>query len=257
MLKFFLKKSFYDGWDNVLALAGFNGALLGIAAVGVWLPSLSGSPALGAAGLAVATAAGSVWWSVAAHAFWRVADFKTIGIEDLKAALGAGWAPGLQLGGVVAASVLLASVAFPFYASLGGFFGLFATSLAFWLFASLWLTLQYFLPLKAARGAPFVETMRTSFLLFLDAPAFALASAIDGALCVALSPVVAFLLPGPAAAVLVSCEATRLRLRRMDWLAGRSGGGKPGRTPWPELLADDAEALGERGLKDLLFPWKR
>lgn len=257
MLKFFLKKSFYDGWDGMLALAGFNGAFLAIAAVGVWLPSLSGSPALGMAGMAIAAAAGSVWWSVAAHAFWRVADFKAVRVEDLKAAVKAGWAPGLQLGGVVAASIFFASVAFPFYASLGGFLGLFATSLAFWLFASLWLTLQYFLPLKAARGGTFVETMRTSFLLFIDAPFFALLSAIDSVLCVALSPVVAFLLPGPAAAVLVSCEATRLRLHRMRWLAGRSGGGKPGRTPWPALLADDAEALGERGLKDLLFPWKR
>ncbi|PKL26452.1 MAG: hypothetical protein CVV47_00540 [Spirochaetae bacterium HGW-Spirochaetae-3] len=257
MLKFFLKKSFYDGWDNMLALAGFNGAFLAIVGVGVWLPSLSGSPALAVAGLAIAAAAGSVWWSVAAHALWRVAEFKTVRLDDVKAAFAAGWAPGLQLGAVVAATVLLASVAFPFYASIGGFLGLFASSLAFWLFVGIWLTLQYFLPLKAARGGDFSDTLKTSFLLFMDAPFFALASAIDGALCVALSPIVAFLLPGPSAAVLVSCEATRLRLHRMRWVAGRTGEGKPGRTPWPELLADDREALGERGLGDLLFPWKR
>ncbi|MBU0926227.1 MAG: hypothetical protein KKA67_00605 [Spirochaetes bacterium] len=254
MLKFFLKKSFYDGWDNMLALACFNAAALALVGLGIWLPSLVDSAAARLAGLAFTVAAVSVWWSITAHAFWKAADGKTVRLGDVRPAIAAGVVPGLQFGAMAAASIVAASIAFPFYASIGGFVGLFATSVAFWLFLALWLTLQYFLPVSAADGKGFRSALKSSLILFIDAPLFSLALALDCAVCVAVSPLVAFLLPGPAAAALASCEAVRLRRYRLSWLAGSDG--KPGPTPWAGLLADDVEALGSRGLKDLFFPWK-
>jgi len=67
---------------------------------------------------------------------------------------------------------------------------------------------------------------------------------------------VAFLLPGPASAMLAGCEAFRLRMHRLRWLKA-SGGNSAGKTPWKDLLAEDKEEFGERNLKDLLFPWRR
>ena len=55
--------------------------------------------------------------------------------------------------------------------------------------------------------------------------------------------------------MLAACEAYRLRRLKLRWLP--EAGAEPGRAPWAELLADEVEAFGRRGLKDLLFPWKR
>ncbi len=255
MLKFFLKKSFFDGWDNMFSLAAFNGALLALAAVGLWLPSLTGSVALRLAGLAFAIMAASVWACACAFALYRVADGRTIALADVREAVRDGLVPGLQYGAMVTLAVAAASAALPFYAGIGGTLGVFATGLSFWLFAALWLTLQYFPAVKAAEGKPFVETMRLSFIAFIDAPGFAAVLALDGLVCVVLSPVVAFLLPGFSGAVLAACEAYRLRRLKLRWLS--EAGAEPGRAPWAELLADEVEAFGRRGLKDLLFPWKR
>jgi len=255
MFKFFLKKSFFDAWDNMFALVCLNAAFIAIVAAGIWLPSLADSAPVRAAGLAFIVIAGSAWWSAAAHALTRAADSKAVRLADILEAAPAGLIPGVQFGGVAAAALALASVVMPFYASIDNFFGLFATSLSFWIFLCLALVMQYMLPWRAANGGTFRESIRASFLLFMDAPAFSLALALDGLLCVVVSPLVAFLLPGPAAAVMASCDAVRLRSLKLKWMAEPGHPPKP--VPWSVLLAEDEEALGPRGFKDLIFPWKR
>jgi hypothetical protein len=152
--------------------------------------------------------------------------------------------------------VVVASVALPFYASMGGVLGSFMAGLIFWALASIALAMQYFLPIRSARNAGFAQSLRLAFVVFVDGPFFSIALALWGLTCVVLSPLVAFLLPGPAAAVLAACEGSRLRLYKVDRLMA-SGGRPLGRCDWVGLLADDKEALGDRKLKDFLFPWKR
>lgn len=253
MIKFFFKKSFYDGWDNLLTLAGFNAAFLAVAALGIWLPSTMESSVARVAGLFFLLMAGSVWWSVTAHALTAVAGSGTFRFGELRSAFSSGFVPGIQFGAMVSVAVLLVTVVIPFYSSIGNFFGLFAMSLAFWLFLCLFLTLQYFLPWRAANGGTFKTTIRASFMLFMDAPLFSLILAIDGLFCIAISPLVAFLLPGPAASVLASCEAVRLRSYKLHWMT--QPGITKARVPWAELLAGDVDTLGDRTLKQLFFPW--
>ncbi len=253
MITFFLRKSFYDGWDNLFPLAALNAALLALVALGLWVPAAMESTVARVAGLVFLLLAGSVWWSTAAHALTAAANSGSFRFGELRAAFSAGIVPGLQFGAIVTVATVLASVVFPFYSSIGNFMGLFATSLAFWLFLCLFLTLQYFLPWQAANGGGFMSSFRASFMLFMDAPLFSLFLAIDGLICMAVSPLVAFLLPGPAAAVLASCEAVRLRSYKLHWM--KQSGTAKGRVPWDELLADDIEALGQRTIKQLFFPW--
>lgn len=253
MVKFFLKKSFYDGWDNLLPLAGFNTSFLVLVALGIWLPATVESTMVRVTGLVFLLFAGSVWWSITARAMTTVAASGAFRVAELRAAFSDGLVPGLQFGAMISIAVLLASVVFPFYSSQGNFAGLFATSLAFWLFLCFFLALQYFLPWRAAHGGTFRSAIRGSLMLFMDAPLFSLMLAIDGMFCIAVSPLVAFLLPGPAAAVLVSCEAVRLRGYKFRWLT--ESGSTLKCVPWGELLAGDIEALGSRTLKQLFFPW--
>lgn len=255
MLRFFLRKTFYDGWDHLFMLAAYNGAALAVAALGIWVPTLADSVALRLVGLVFACMGLSVWSAAAGYACWELANFRPFSWDLAKKGLAWAVRPGLQLGAVVTAAVLVASVVFPFYATMGGFVGLFAMSLAFWCFLGLGLTLLYAIPARLALGCGFRASLKTAFMMVVDSPLGALGLALHGLACLALSPFVAFLLPGPAAALLGTAEATRLRLKRFDWL--RAQGGRRAKTPWAELLADDEEAVGRRTLKELVFPWKQ
>ena len=256
MFSFFLKRTFHDSWDNMMAIACFNGAAIAVEAAGVTIVANFDSVPVRIFGMAFMVFGASYWCAVAAFSLSSIAGFKSVKPETVRRALASGFVPGMQLGVTLTLAIAGALAGMRFYSSIGGFVGLFATSLLFWVFASLCLTLQYFLPAKAGSGGGFLETMKLSFLLFIDAPLFALALFAYGAVCIALSPLVAFLLPGPASAMLAGCEAFRLRMHRLRWLKS-SGGNAAGKTPWKDLLADDKEEFGERNMKDLLFPWRR
>lgn len=257
MLRFFFRKTFYDTWDSMFALAGLNAAALAAAGLSLWLASGFGPGLPRVAGLALFVVLSSLWSSAAAFA---LADTAAAGRQPswaaVRAALGPSVAPGLQAAAMVGALVLVDALVLPFYLSRGGLLGTFAAGLVFWFSATIALALQYFLPLRASRRRGFVDALRLSFYLFADAPFFSVILAAYGLACLALCPLVAFLLPGAACATLAASEAARLRLRKLDWIA--ASGGKPaGRTPWGELLADDMEGYDGRTLKDLIFPWKK
>lgn len=256
MFRFFLKKSFYDGWDSMFILAAFNAALLAILAVGILVPARLSAPSIRVIDLLFLCLASGIWSSTAAFSFARIAGFRTCAFDDVKAAMRDGLVAGLQFGAMLAVVAATATVSLPFYASIGGTTGLFLAGLLFWLLATMVLTMQYFLPIKAITGAPFVEAIRLAFFMMMDAPLFALALALDGLVCVLLSPLVAFLLPGAAGAALAATEAARLRLYKFDWLRQTAGATRQS-VPWNTLLADDIERLGDRRLKDFMFPWRK
>lgn len=256
MFRFFVKKSFYDGWDSMFILAAFNAALLVLLAIGIMIPARFGAPAIRVIDLLFLCLASGIWSSTAAFSFGRIASFRSCSFDDVKAAARDGLVSGLQLSAMMAAVVATAMVSLPFYASIGSTTGFFLAGLLFWLLATMVLIMQYFLPIKAITGAPFVEAMRLAFFMMVDAPLFALALAIDGLVCVVLSPLVAFLLPGAAGATLAAAEAARLRLYKLDWLRQTAGATRQ-TVPWNTLLADDIERLGDRKLKDFMFPWRK
>ena len=256
MFRFFLKKSFYDGWDSMFILAAFNAALLALLAVGILIPARFSTPAIRLMGLLFLCLASGIWSSAAVFSFSRIASFRSCSFDDVKTAIRDGLRSGLQFGSMIAAVVATATVSLPFYASIGGTMGLFLAGLLFWLLATMVLTMQYFLPIKALTGSGFIEALRLSFFMMMDAPLFALALAIDGLICVLLSPLVAFLLPGAAGATLAATEAARLRLYKFDWLRQTPGATRQA-VPWKTLLTDDVERLGDRRIKDFMFPWKK
>jgi hypothetical protein len=85
-----------------------------------------------------------------------------------------------------------------------------------------------------------------------------------------ISLFLAFLAPGFAGVALAQNVALKLRLVKYDWLEARGDSVEAGETagplrgifgrgravPWKELLAEEAELVGKRTLKGMIFPWK-
>jgi hypothetical protein len=256
MIRFFIHKAFFDGWDNLFKLAALNvGFLLG-SGIFILVPDFMKAPGpIVVSGFLLALLAICIWWSACVHALAWVADYQDLGIQEIRSALREGLVPGLQFSAMAAGLVVILGVAFPFYLGRSDVLSIVALGIIFWSALGAMLTLQYFLPLQARLGGGLRKNLRKSFYLMMDNPLFSLFLLVYNTLVLALSMFLAFLAPGPAAVALNLNVAVKLRLYKYDWLeANPDSRGK--KIPWFELLADDRERVGKRTLKGMIFPWK-
>lgn len=264
MFGFFVKKSFFDGWDHLAGLALVNSGFLLAASplLVMGIPGLSSAVALACmilAGLLI-----SIWFGLASAATIRYADFGDFPFADFLPTLRKAVLPGLQLGIVLLGLMALVGVGLPFYLRLGTF-GALAAGVILWAGLALLLALQYYLPLRLRLGGGFAKNLRKSFFVFFDNPAMSVALLGWSLILLIISFFLAFLAPGLAGIALAHNVAVRFLLKKYDWLkvqaaeiAAEGQGSRQSRPkiPWAELLAEDRELVGPRSLKGMIFPWK-
>ena len=256
MFGFFFKKAFFDGWDNLFALAAFNVVHLALLIVFIALPvSAGGGDVLALAGIGAGILALSVWQSLCSFAMNEMADYRSPGFKESLGAIRKAWKPGLLIGLVNIALWFSLTVGIPFYLMQKGFIGLFLASLLFWTCLIAVLASQYYLPLAARRGGGFRKNARAAFFLLLDNPGFSLFLFLYNMVTLALSVFTAFMAPGLAGIALASADAVKLKLKKYDWLEQNPGADRK-KIPWEEILEEEKELVGVRTLRGMIFPWK-
>jgi hypothetical protein len=256
MVGFFIKKSFFDGWDHLFTLIPLNLGFVLALALGAALPGAIGAPTWLALAIGVvALALGSVWWSTCVFALQGLADFGSFYFRDLPGYLKKGLWPGVQMGVVLGGGFLVVSVGLPFYLGIGGILGALAAGVIFWFAVIALLAMQYYVPLRARLGGGLRKNLRKSFVMFFDNPGFSVFLFLYSLVNLALSVALAFLIPGLAGVALSSDVALRLRMYKYDWLEEHPEGNRR-QVPWDDLLEEDRELVGKRTLKGMIFPWK-
>lgn len=266
MFKFFLKKNFCDGWDNlffllvsnvitIALLAGF--ALLIRLAAGISLLAVLGVAVLA---LGILMAIVFAWGAVAR----KIADFNAPSASLFFRSLKESWKTGFLFGVLLGVFALVIVVAVSYYLrlafagqSFGVFFALLLVVFA-WVSA---MALQWFIPLYFLQEEnTFFKCLKKSFIIFFDNAAFSFGMFLYNLALLALSCVLFFLLPGVHGITLSCTNALRLRLYKYDWLEEHpdyvNDRDKRADVPWNDLLSDDKESLGERKLTSFIFPWK-
>jgi hypothetical protein len=115
MIRFFIHKAFFDGWDNLFKLAALNIGFLLVSGVFILGPDIAGAPfPFILLGFLLTVAASSIWWSACVHALSKVADYEELGMQEMRRALRDGLVPGLQFSAMAAILVVILAVAFPF-----------------------------------------------------------------------------------------------------------------------------------------------
>jgi hypothetical protein len=143
----------------------------------------------------------------------------------------------------------------PFYLSMNSMAGLFFAAVIFWTFIAGLLALQFFLPVYFRLDRKIPKALKKCFLICFDNPLFCVFSLLHNAVLLILSALLAFLLPGPAGALLYLDQALRLRLLKYDWLEANPQAPR-GKIPWDLILVEEREKTGSRSLRNLIFPWK-
>ncbi len=115
-----------------------------------------------------------------------------------------------------------------------------------WL-ALLWLQIALFLlPALAATDGDIAAAVKRAAVLVLDNAPFSAAVTAFGLF---LLPFMVMIVPGPGAALILFDNALTLRSRKYT-------GADPRRVDWETLLAEERRALARRTPRSILFPWR-
>jgi len=260
MVGFVIKKSFFDGWDNLLTLMALNALVIGVMFGGFFLADFfSGTIVVSVSCMAIAFLLEGVILTGMSHALFAVAAYKRFSWRDFAVGMRASWRHGALFSLFVGLVALILSVAIKYYLGLGSLIGTFLALLLFWFAFALILCLQWFLPVRTQLDKRFIKCVRKCFLIFFDNPGFSVFMFLYSIALAILSIFPLFLLPGVSGLLLAQNEAFRLLMYKYDWIerhpeldfrSARKA------VPWEELIANDRETVGERSLKHFIFPWK-
>jgi hypothetical protein len=279
MIRFLLRKFFYDLWDNLFKAVLINLVFLCILVLAVTVPPLLVFPLLGAAAFVVLVFFAFVYVCAAALVLKEVSGYRSFGAGDFFGAFKSAWRSGLVLSGLFLAGFFLIRFAIPFYLALGGLAGAAVAAICFWTAITLAGAFQFFPAVFSRLEKRPLKAVKKCLIIFFDNIPFSFFSLFFTA--VLSFPVIFF----PAFPLLYLDEALRLRLLKYDWLEARAsaanaasatsaasatnaageetaGGPLPGngkrrgKIPWGEILAEEMEKTGKRTWKDFVFPWR-
>lgn len=260
MIGFFIKKAFFNGWDNLFQILLVNIVILVIGLGGFYLAGITAKIVYLSLFILLVTILleGTLLLGVSV-VFAKVANYSSFSFGDVIASIKETWKHGLLYSAFIALLVLVFSIVLPYYLGIGNFLGFTLAVVMFWLAVILTFSLQWFMPIRSQLDKNFIKSIKKCFIIFFDNPGFSVFMFLYSFVLLALSCVLVLLMPGIAGLLLAQNEAFRLRMYKYDWLEKNPDIDiKKVRKeiPWAELLAEDMETVGTRTLKNFIFPWK-
>ncbi len=258
MTGFFIKKAFFDGWDNLIALVLFNLGYMVALFIGLGLSMAVGRVnwlvgylflllvAMGCAVLMGGTAA-------VTHNF---SDYKRGAWSEFRHGIVRNIRHSLLYGLLLVVALLNAFLIIPFYGSFGTIYGYILSVVMIWVEVVLIIALPYYFPLMNLLPADNAKkTLKKCFIIVGGNLGFTFFLLLYRLVCLALTVFTLGLIPGVAGMQLASQDAMKLLMYKYDYLE-ENPDADPRRIPWADLLYDEKEKVGPRSLKSMIFPWK-
>ena len=271
MFRFFLKKNFADGWDNLFFLLMQN--VFPLVFLALSLVAMKYSFQTNVFLPYIVFVACSGLFSVLAFSCGmnaaKIANYDSPTIALFFKSLKHVWKIGFAFGAALAVATILIRFGIAYYLVLflgeGRKIGLLFTAILGWFSLICLVALQWFIPLYFLQdNNNFSKCLKKSFIVFFDNPGFSVGVFLYNIFLLIVSCLLFLLVPGVGGIVLSSTNALRLRLYKYDWIE-KMNEKEPGfendrdrrsEVPWDELLAEDRETLGPRKLGSFIFPWK-
>ena len=136
MIGFFLKKNFFDGWDNFLLLALFNIAVILIVFLFFGLAYLLSSiSVLSVLCLFVCIILIGILLLTVSNLMSHIADYKSFSFKEIGEEIRRTWRHGALFALIESFCWIVAEIAVPYYFSFQNFLGLFLGVTVVWIFA--------------------------------------------------------------------------------------------------------------------------
>jgi hypothetical protein len=257
MIGFFIKKAFFDGWDNLITLVILNlGYLVVLGTFYGAVELFQVSTGLAILVAIIALALNSLYTGVICYQSHSFVHGRKVGFSHFKEGLGvmAKHAALHLLFSVVIVTIVIFVI--PFYLSYGSIGTFILAVILFWVVLIGLLAMLYYYPLsiQMPQDAP-LKTLKKSFIIVADNIGFSIFFGIYQIVVFILSIFFATIMPGVAGLQNSKTVAVSLLMLKYDFLEDNPNT-KRRDIPWEELLFDEREKVGHRSLRSLIFPWK-
>jgi len=257
MIRFLIKKAFFDAWDNLLSLILMNLGFLLCLSLTILLPfTARTAPGLIMLILVIpGIFISHIYAGTISSLLCGISDNKSMSFSLLKPGFLKTWKASIILAAINSIMFITLTIVIPFYLSMGNLIGAVGAVIVFWLCVFWLLSSQYFFPIFLRMKGNIPSALKKSLLITLDNPFFSFFILFYSMVILILSIITALIMPGISAVLLLHQDAVRLRLYKYDWME-ENPGRKKSEIPWEVLVREDMDIIGKRSLKGMIFPWK-
>jgi len=257
MIGFFIKKAFFDSWDNLITLVGLNLVylLVLLSAYGA-LSALGAQPVIGIVLLLVVLLLNSLVTGTISFVTKHFAWFQRPTFADVKRAFLDSWRHSLLHYVFTVIVVVIVQLVIPFYLSYQKLLPFTVAVILFWIVLTLVMASLYYFALAAQMPADKpLKTFKKSLMVVGDNMGFTIFFLLYTVLNLVSTIVFATIIPGVSGISLSQQVAMKLLMFKYDFLEEHPNTPKK-QLPWEELLFDERERVGKRTFKGMIFPWK-
>ena len=258
MVGFFIKKAFFDGWDNLIGIVLFNIGYVAVLFVAFWASMTVGQAnwVLGYAVLVAFLFLFSVLMGGTASVAHSYSDYKRESWSAFKVGVKRNIRHSVLYFLILLLFAANLFLIIPFYASFGNIVGYILAVIMIWIEIIIALALPYYFPLmNLLPGDNARKTLKKCLLIVGGNMGFTLFYLVYSIICLALSIFTIGIIPGLTGMQLASQDAMKLLMFKYDYLEETPDADMK-HIPWDDLLYDEREKVGPRSLKSMIFPWK-
>ncbi len=257
MIGFLIKKSFFDGWDNLLTLVIVNlGYLVAFGLILLASPAGEVNLWLGYGLIVLAIFYISIYTLGSSAITYGYSCYKKEGIGTFFKAIKERFTHGLLYFGVLVMLLVCCAYVIPFYFAMANMLGYVLGMILVWTVLAFLLALQFYFPLcyYCEADAP-LTTLRKSFGFVADNLGTTFFLLLKTLFDLIITIFTATLVPGFGGIGLARMDTTKLLLKKYEFYSQNPGSTKKDLN-WEDLLYEERELVGPRTLKGMLFPWK-
>jgi len=256
MILFFIKKVFFDAWDNLITIVLFNIGFTAIIAGFSYLAFLFEPAGIGYFSTVITGVVVFNIYAAAVSAYMNeLLQNSSPEIKQFPVFIKKHWKTASVISVISIFQIAAVFIGFPFYFQIGGLPGLIGLVTLFWITILWWIAVQYFFPAATQLEANIKKQIKKSFILLLDNTFFSIFLGLYTVTLLGISFFTALLIPGITVILLAHQSALKLRLYKYDYLEANPEASRK-KIPWSELLFEEKERIGTRTIKGMIFPWK-
>lgn len=257
MFGFYIKKAFFDGWDNFLQLVIHNIIYLVLVLLEVAsLSYLGENLALLLGASAVILLLFAICQGGTASVVYNWSDYKSETWKVFIKGIGRNIGHSLFFFMLMLLEFIVLTLIIPFYLSFESVIGIILAVVMVWLFIFLVLTMPFYFPLmNLLPGDGPLKTFKKCFIIVGDNLGYTLLLLLHSVVDIVFTVLLMGLLPGWTGLMLGAQDMMKLIMKKYDWLDDNPGKTKKD-LDWSEILYEEKENLGPRSFKNMIFPWK-
>ena len=257
MFGFYIKKAFFDGWDNFIQLVLQNIIYI------VFFLLIVGSVVVFGDNMALFLPAAiaiiflfCLSMGGTSSVVYNWSEYKSETWRPFMKGVGRNIRHSMVFFLCLMVLFLLFFLVIPFYLSFNNIVGTIFGVMMVWLSVFLLLVLPYYFPLMnlLPGDGPF-KTLKKCFIVAGDNIGYTIMLLLHNLVDIVLTVVTMGLLPGWCGLMLGGQDMMKLLMKKYDWLEENPGKSVK-EMDWSEILYDEKETLGPRSLKNMIFPWK-